>query len=707
MAELQGFIKDGYTGDDGSISLPEGANTGAKTNDTEKLPDEMAAKFYQAFGRFPKADDLENYKLYPNAFIGNINGTIEKNQADMTAEEKKVAKEESIAKWEAETATAANKQYQFDGDFALIKFQNDPTPDDGIDNTDDIWLFDQRNNTYRPFASIDSMKSVFGDKYEEAMGRVVSLPTTALQSEFFKPTEFFPRKYAVQDDGSMPKVPGFESNNIETSVYGKERKNPQTEIKVGNYLGSIFTTMKREGGISDETFKKYMEDPEVLSKYISAVLYGEYSFAAIYRDIKAKELSDQGNSEYDNYKGFDENTDANKWYKTDEGLAALDIDGAITAPETFGMSPELFKNSIFQIPPDAFSTIVVPIDKDSEEFKAEAEAIQASYYDIMMEKAEAQTEQAKAVADNNWETFKSDMQKKYGIQLSNNAEQAWGQLQTIGDSYSGAGLNQSGLEQEAIDKRLADTRKSDSLIRESEMSDKDRNLRNYLLQSGSVEEIQDFKEKNPALAESWGLVPSSDVIDFWSKESLKERYPNMKDEQIQEIHDTMIDTNGNYRSQLFSNLFNNKYELGQQKKTYQEDKLYQQKKDDEEKAYAPYTTESPFVDQANYTGQTGAYTPQTSQKDVINSIMGNKEKSDSGSAGDAAGDIAAKIGGSEDVTNKLTGDNSWSSFKADNPNKDFSSHTAIPWSGDSNSNYNKDDWKDVQEAGGTLYGIKR
>ncbi|MCK5409889.1 MAG: hypothetical protein KAJ30_06450, partial [Candidatus Heimdallarchaeota archaeon] len=304
---------------------------------------------------------------------------------------------------------------------------------------------------------------------------------------------------------------------------------------------------------------------------------------------------EQGNQEYANLKTFDENINLDQWTGTEE-YTKFANDSSLVVPENIlNIDVDMFSNPIFQIPGSAFSTIVKPIDIDSPEFKAEAEEIQASYYDIMTQKAEAETEQAKAIADNNWEIFKKNLEKKYGLELSGNAKEAWGQLQELFSGSAQRGLAGTGLEREVKDRYLKEVRDRDQLLRESELDEKEMEERSKLLKTGSSEEIAAFVAANPDKAKEWGLVPSDEQKQWFSKENLKSLYPDMTDSEIDVISGMVIDPDtGYYRSEIYQNLYSNKYNLGEQKKSYQWEKLYQQKLDEESKAYEPYTKQNPF-----------------------------------------------------------------------------------------------------------------
>jgi hypothetical protein len=503
---------------------------------------------------------------------------------------------------------AGSYNYNIDGDYALVKFSDDPNgAAEGDAST--VWLFDKNNKTYRPFKSMKAMEAVFGDSLNDALNNIVTLPTTALNTDVFSGNFLSTSTEAFLDSGSTPEgktlttlISGAEAEKNTTNslmqIYGQTKQDPSIEQWVGQFIGTALTQAKTKGDISEKVFNETLLNPTQLAKYTNAMLYGGYTLDDIYRDIKAKELVAQGKTEYANMKAFDEAISANAWYATEEGKKAKG-DALLTPDASFlAQDPDLYKYSIFQIPGKAFTTLVEPIDMNSPEFKAEAEKIAASFYDISMQKAEATTQQERALAETNWKEYKSNLEKQYGIQLSDNVNAAWNQVQQIFSGASQRGIYGSGIMNEATDRYLSDVRKGDNLLRESLATKEETEYRSYLLTSGTPAEIAKFALDNPEKAKAWGLIPSDEMKNWFTKENFKSLYPDMSDDEITATLNTIVDENGNYRSSLYQNLYSNKYGLGEQKKTYQEGKLYEQKAQEEEKAYAPFTKDNPFLNYA-------------------------------------------------------------------------------------------------------------
>ena len=483
----------------------------------------------------------------------------------------------------------------------LTRFESDPTRDDISTNENTVWLYNKTNKTYTPVKNEKALQALLqADSVEEAFKHVNVLPVSVLDSPEWQGS-FGSFSNAIAEDGQVPEtyspVSGTEVDNVK-EIYGRERVSDEYEDLAGRTIGVVLTPAKRKGDISEKVWNDNIMNSAQLLKYVTAILYGGYDVPRhIYADLKAKTLLEQGNQEYANFKAFDETMDLNEWITTEEGQKFANDKNLVVPENILDIDIDMFSNPIFDIPDAAFQTLVKPIDITSPEFKAEAEEIQASYYDIMMQKAEANTEQSKAIADHNWTIFKKNLEKKHGLQLSDNAKTAWGQLQEFFSSSQEAGLSGTGIEQEIKDKYLKDVRDRDQLLREGKMDEEEMELRNKLLQTGSAEDIAAFvTEHGEEKAKEWGLIPSDEMKQFYNKENLKEKYPDMSDDEINNIISMVIDpATGYFKSQLYQNLYSNKYQLGEEKKTYQWQKLFDKKKLEEQEAYAQYDKRNPFL----------------------------------------------------------------------------------------------------------------
>ncbi len=469
------------------------------------------------------------------------------------------------------------------------------------DNSPTLYLFDKTAKTYTPVESIEAAANYWGKPISEVEKLVTMVPSSIYNRPGWE-GNLVSSSSMIKNNGTQATINNQESvqskdNVADTTslnnIYGKTKLDPAAEEQMANIIGTLFTTAKIKGDISDATFKSTLNNPTQLAKYVNAALYGGYTLGDIYKDVKAKELVNQGYTQYQNFQGIDPNTTADTWRQTEQGQKAQ-ADANLAVPTSLNMDANLFSLPIFQIPGSAFSTLVEPVDFTSPEFQKEAEKIQAAYYDIMMQKNEATTEQDKAIADNNWKLFKEDLAKKYGIQLGDSAKNAWEQLQAIFSGASQRGLSGTGIVQEMVDKQLQSVRDSDQRLRDQNLTDEETNQRNYLLQYGSSEQINEFVKANPDKAKEWGLTPNDETKNFFNLENLRKLYPDKTDSELLTYKNLVLNDQGNFQSNLYQKMYSDKYDLTNQKKDYQQNKLYEQKTAAEEKAYAPFTAGNPL-----------------------------------------------------------------------------------------------------------------
>jgi len=465
-----------------------------------------------------------------------------------------------------------------------------------VDFSDDdssiLYIYNKNNQTYKPAESIEAVSKYFNKTIAETEKLINIIPSSSKDSEEMQGT-ILPDTYIIKNDGTYIEVPDDVSANGNNNLYGKEKSDPSEEVKVGNLIGTFLTTAKNSGDISQQTFDTITKDSNLMAKYVNATLYGGYSLGDIFRDAKAKELANNGNTQYQNFKAFDNNIPSDEWKNTDEGMKSTN-DPILSASNMSSVDSSIFDLPLFQISTNAFNTLIPPIDINSPEFKAEMENVAAAYYDIMMQKADATTNQQKAAADYSWNLLKENINKKLGINLSDNAQAAWGQLQEILSGAQQRGISGTGLSQEMVDKQLQNIRRADERIRQENLTDEEMQQRAYLINYGSPEQINAFVASDPEKAKLWGLVPDDETKQFFSLENLRKLYPDLPNDELILYRNMVINDQGNFQSSLYKQLYSEKNDLTKGKKEYQSQTLYNKKLNEEEKAYAPYTGGNPF-----------------------------------------------------------------------------------------------------------------
>jgi len=590
------------------------------------------------------------------------------------------------------------------GKWALMDFSDD--------DSDRIFFFDVEAKTYRAFESKEAVQNYYGIDADKVNNNINYVPSQIIQNPLFKTTDdkWFTTDYMVRNDGTSLKQPeekmvdtSFDVNTLKNR-YGQKKQSAEMEGWVSKLIDTTFSAIKNKGEISQETFD-LMKEPTQIARYINAALYGGYYLGDIYRDLKAKELSKEGNEIYDSVVGFSDTVSASQWYTMKEGKIAK-ADTALLPPTgVLGMSSSLFDNPIFQIPDEAFKTLVEPIDWTKQEFKDEAEKIIAGFYDLTMQMADATTEQAKELATTNYKEFTQDINRKYGLKLSANAKTAWSQLQEVFSGFNQRNLGESGLFNEAMDNYMNDVRYSDELMREQKLTDEETTQRDYLLNNGSPQEIAEFIQNNPDKAASWGLIPSAETRKNFTLEEMRKTDPTVSDDELMRMRDMLFDENGNYRSKMYQTLYVNKYDLSGKKKEWQKKTLEEQNQWEADKAAMPFTKSgkmSSFIPPgANYADWLKGMTNQTSRDrasygkdESIMPVVGTKEiqtptdkkDSDAGTSADVSGSTAGLnniytskiqdiIGASANVSGSAAALNSINTSKIQDAAKKISTQT--------------------------------
>jgi hypothetical protein len=227
-------------------------------------------------------------------------------------------------------------------------------------------------------------------------------------------------------------------------------------------------------------------------------------------------------------------------------------DGSSTGDETpIDDSDIPLDSSIYDYDDKVFSNLVPVLKPGTPEYQAAMDALDTSYFDILQQQMNAKTEQEQQVADYNWQTLKKSIETNLKTTLSDDVFQAWDQIQGLKSQYGEQNIQGSGLQQEAIDSYLNKVRRTDSVARDESQTKQETAQQNYYMNYATPAQVNELVKSNPGLAQRWGLIPSSDVKNSMSFATLKAKYPNLSDDEINKYIANILDENGNYRSALY------------------------------------------------------------------------------------------------------------------------------------------------------------
>jgi hypothetical protein len=502
----------------------------------------------------------------------------------------------------------------FRGDYALIKFKDDPDGA-GPANTSTVWLVNKTDNTIRPFLSWGAFTNFFEDP-AVAQASIKSIASSEIdEGGVLGNFRLLGDQYGVQQDGSMRKL---DYNPATISLRYGQGINADSEFLAYETLDGLFDLVRKDANpmVGMAFLDQIKNDKEAVGFYLSAMAYGKYTPADVLRDIKRKELVSQGQTDLQNVTIIDSSMNRDQFANT-QAYKTSSSNPSLVLPDFIGnLDSNTINYAIFDIPDEAYKTLVPILDVTSPEFKTEMEKVQSAFHDVLVQQLEAQTQQEKATADYNWQQLKEKISDYYGVQLSNNSLQAWRQLEEISSGYQNRGIHDSGLFDEAMDKKLMDTRRADDLIRKTQRTEEEEKTMQYYQSFASPEEISRLIQEDQAKglpreqwrAYNWGLVPSNETASWFTPENIKKLYPNLTDDEVKDYIRSVLDENGNYRSQLYQNYQNTRYGnmmegttgIEGSKDVYQAEQLMNQRMTEEEKAYKDYTMpDSSFLRSTN------------------------------------------------------------------------------------------------------------
>lgn len=722
-------------------------------------PDDAVLRKDLEFARKNEAEKVKKEEDATQAVADEEARVIEEQKTiDQERQQKLIDQEKAQVEQEAQTGediSGQNKEAFWTGDYSLVKFSSDPGPGD----TSTVWLVDKKTKEMRPFLSKEAMENFF-ENPDEVYDKIITMPASDLDEDgMLAGFQLLDESMGIDVDGILKET---DINPATTGLrYGKD-VNEDIEMLAYQGLDGLISLIKQnsDSGIASTFIDEIKGDKNLLGMYIGAMAYGDYTLQDIYKDIKRRELVKGGDTEMEGLKLINPEMIRGDYLATNEGAMAH-TQPVLTVPPMIGnLDTSMLDFKIFDIPQEAFQTLVPVLDVTSPEFKEEMEKIQSAFHDIMMQQLEAKTEQDKSMADYNYERFREQVKEMYGWELSDNAVKGWDQLQQIGQGFGKRGLSGSGLHEEAEDKMLQDVRRADERMRTQQRTvEEDKMIEKYRT-SGSPDDIQKLIDEDKAKglgrddwrATQWGLVPSQEVVDWFAAENLKELYPNLSDEEINNYRTSILDEGGNYRSTLYRNYVADRLGIERSKKGFQVDTLLDKRLSEEERAYREFTKPDSMFQRS--TGEAASkispsdtryWSEKTTGTEPLSATKGEEPREPTGAydalrnkvqeslrqkeqqreyqpkeyiaptgkaiAGlDAAGKAASKISESTTISDGTTiapkTDTAWETFKTSKPDTDWSGYTAIP-STDYDTDEKKKTWQNVQDPGsGTLYGYK-
>ena len=589
---------------------------------------------------------------------------------------------------------------------AFVQFEGDP---DGAGplTKNTLWYVDPTTKTLRPLLSEESYNSSFEEPLGELIerGGVSTIPMTFLNTG--SPLAGFTlleSKYGFKNDGTYLNPPTTVDQQKINMRYGRDLdETEQYNVFRENVAGFLrWIRENPDSGISAATLDEISSDPETLALYTSALTYGGYKQSDIYKDIKRRELINQGNTVLTGIKVIDESTNARSYYSTGEGATIANI-STLNLPATIGgLDTSLLDNTYINLPTEVYDVLTPIVDWESPAGKEKIDEIKSAYHDILAQYLESTTESQQAVAQESYNRFRDELNRKYNIALSDNAVTAWDAIGEIESTLSARGLRGAGMEREAITKYLKRVRRKDVQLREEKLTQEESAERERLLKHGTPEEIQALSEEE---RQKLGLAPKVKINKEQWMADFKQQYPNEPLEYAETYYNMLYDKYGSYRSETFQNLIKNKFlveegvEFGTTfggKKLTQFEQAYEKEaekiKREEEDVLRKYKS---TLAETKLAGKA----PVPTKVPVIPTLTETPSHLKTATKAAEIGTGKIKETPTSDIFKE------WTAGKADILGKDWEGYTAIPYP-EYDTEEKQKQWQNIQAIKGTLYGLK-
>lgn len=374
--------------------------------------------------------------------------------------------------------------------------------------------------------------------------------------------------------------------------------NPQ--IQANTILNSEIKIAEGGGNLSQSFIDNNItNNPELMAKYIGALAYGGYTPVDVYKDILRQQMVANGNKTLENVQIISPDKSRNDYYNTPEGKAAS-MNSSIVVPQQIGsLATNQLNLPIYNLPADATKELVPMLDVNSQDFKDAVANVKSAYYDVMQLQNNAKTETEKAQADASYNAMKSRIENIFHITLSNNSNQAWGQINNLDQTYAQNNLSNSGLQNNATDDMLHNARLMNQNFRTNVGAYQDQVEMSHAISALTPDQVNAL---TPEQRSRYGLTPSQDILNALNMDTLKAKYPNVDPATLQQYRDSIIDQNGNYRSSIYQANQQGKQSINDAQNVYANQKITGNALVDEANAYRTFTTpDSPFLRDNNST----------------------------------------------------------------------------------------------------------
>jgi hypothetical protein len=490
--------------------------------------------------------------------VSPIPATSSLNKEGLTMEQANDPKYWSNGKYVGYDTTISNtmsSNVPTSSDLSFLKFPPNST----------VWLANKKTKELYPIMSEQAMRDLYPGNdlaYQSAINSINEMTPEEFNMSEWKDYNQMSADYGIYEGGKFKNNLGFSTADIQ-SAYGKT-KNDDANSAGLNALTSFFTLLSQpDSGINNTFLNKIKNDKNLMAFYWTALAYGDYTNDDIYKDIKRRELVDQGQTELNNISVISPTIKADDYIITDQGRLATSLPSLEPPAQIGNISRELWKTTAANLNQEYFNlSDPEKYDPTSSVFKDDLAKMKIEAYDYYERELNAETAEEKAAIDSEWKRYVDDVYRTTGYRLGDNALAAWRQLEKIDKEFNEAGIGQTGLENQAVDEALRDYREQNRQIRESRESEIQTKEEQMARASYSPDQIQKLNDEDAAkgLPRSqwrtvlWGLTPAEKMTPEKFIAEHRKNYPNttLTDAEIKaQFYDNIYDANGNRRSTLY------------------------------------------------------------------------------------------------------------------------------------------------------------
>lgn len=444
----------------------------------------------------------------------------------------------------------------FSGPYALIRISGEgSTPNS-------LFLVDTQDKQIFPFADQAAVQAAYPGLSQDE----IDAHTTMVPAAIFNTGNglsgyqlFTDAGHSIQDNGVLPDAPA--SDAALSDNYGQQT-NPQAVNAATTALDG-FSNLLESGAagttLGGDIVKNVMSNPTMVATYVNALAYGGYTLQDVYQDMLKTQNMNGGDGSLSGINVISPSVPAST-YKASPAYQGVKTNADLNvSPTIAGLDSSVLSLPVLQIPQSAFQTVSPLTDPNSPQFQAAMEQYKSAAYESSLAMAQADNQVAHTQAEQQWKSFQSEIQARLGITLSDNAVQAWNQLNNFQQQAGQNNLGGSGIAQQQIDSYLKQQMGVNQSMRSYYQTYEDQEKQAYYQAYASPQEIQDLiaQDKASGLPQDqwksvqWGLAPSSEVQSYLSLANLQKMYPTATTAELQGIINQYVDPNGNYYSQLY------------------------------------------------------------------------------------------------------------------------------------------------------------